>query len=313
MKFGIDIGHNSPPDTGAVGIKSEDVLNTDVGNRVISKLRALGHEVIVCKPDRSTSVSNSLFQRINTANTNKVEVFVSIHFNAFNGRANGTEVFATSDAGRKIAQPVLNEIVKLGFFNRGVKSGSHLYVLKNTRMPAILIECCFIDSPRDMNIFESEATANAIVKGLTGELPSTPVNPVPDEELNIDTTVIRLQRTLNQLQITDSNGRPLVEDNIMGQATSSATVNFQNIVGLPPTGIADTSTWNAINLILAKRIVRPNHAGGEVVRYLQHRVGAGVDGIYGPQTRTAIRAYQRQNGLLADGIVGQMTWQKLIG
>jgi N-acetylmuramoyl-L-alanine amidase len=31
MKFGIDIGHNSPPDTGAVGIKSEDVLTTDVG------------------------------------------------------------------------------------------------------------------------------------------------------------------------------------------------------------------------------------------------------------------------------------------
>ncbi|WP_414550398.1 N-acetylmuramoyl-L-alanine amidase [Anabaena sp. CCY 0017] len=313
MKFGIDIGHNSRPDTGAVGIKSEDVLNTDVGNRVISKLRALGHEVIPCKPDRSTSVTNSLFQRINTANTNRVEVFVSIHFNAFNGRANGTEVFASSDAGRRIAQPVLNEIVRLGFFNRGVKSGSHLYVLRNTRMPAILVECCFIDSPKDMNIFDSEATANAIVKGLTGQVSSTPVSPVPDEELNTDTTIIRLQRALNQLKINDANGRRLVEDNITGPATRSATVNFQNIVGLAPTGIADTNTWDAINLILAKRIVRPNHAGGPVVRYIQSRVGAGVDGIYGPQTGTAIRTYQRQNGLLADGIVGGMTWQKLIG
>ncbi|MBE9200646.1 MULTISPECIES: N-acetylmuramoyl-L-alanine amidase [unclassified Nodularia (in: cyanobacteria)] len=313
MKFGIDIGHNSPPDTGAVGIKFEDALNTDVGNRVISKLRALGHEVILCKPDRSTSVTNSLFQRINTANTNRVEVFVSIHFNAFNGRANGTEVFAASETGRRIAQPVLNEIVSLGFFNRGVKSGSHLYVLRNTNMPAILVECCFVDSPRDMNIFEPEATANAIVKGLTGQVPSIPVNPVPDEELNTDTTVIRLQRALNQLKINDRNGRPLVEDNSMGPATSSATVNFQNIVGLPPSGIADTKTWDAINLILAKRIIRPNHAGGPVMRYLQYRVGAGVDGIYGPQTGTAIRTYQRQNGLLADGIVGGMTWQRLIG
>ncbi|MBI1242316.1 N-acetylmuramoyl-L-alanine amidase [Umezakia ovalisporum] len=313
MKFGIDIGHNSPPDTGAVGIKSEDVLTTDVGNRVISKLRVLGHEVISCKPNKSVSVTNSLFQRINTANTNKVEVFVSIHFNAFNGRANGTEVFAASEAGRRIAQPVLNEIVKLGFFNRGVKSGSHLYVLKNTSMPGILIECCFIDSPRDMNIFDSEATANAIVKGLTGQVHNTPVNPVPDEELNTDTTVIRLQKALNQLKINDKNGNPLVEDNIMGPATSSATVNFQNIVELAPTGIADTSTWNEINLILAKRIVRPHHAGGSVVKYIQHRVGAGVDGIYGPQTGAAIRKFQRQNGLLADGIVGRMTWQKLIG
>lgn len=313
MKFGIDIAHNSPPDTGAVGIKSEDVLTTDVGNRLISKLRALGHEVIPCKPDRSTSVTNSLFQRINTANTNRVDVFVSIHFNAFNGLANGTEVFAASQAGRQIAQPVLNEIVKLGFFNRGVKSGSHLYVLRNTRMPAILIECCFVDSPRDMNIFESEATANAIVKGLTGELPTTPVNPVPDEELNTDTTVIRLQRALNQLKIEDSNGKPLAEDNIIGQATRSATVNFQNVVGLAPTGVADANTWNAINLILAKRIVRPHHAGGAVVRYIQFRLGADVDGIYGPQTGAAIRKFQRQNGLLADGIVGRMTWGKFIG
>jgi N-acetylmuramoyl-L-alanine amidase len=313
MKFGIDIGHNCHPDIGAVGIKFEDELNTDVGNRVMSKLRALGHEVIPCKPDRATSVTNSLFQRINTANTNRVDVFVSIHFNAFNGQANGTEVFAASEAGRRIAQPVLNEIVSLGFFNRGVKSGSHLYVLRNTRMPAILVECCFVDSPRDMNLYEPEATANAIVKGLTGELPTIPVNPVPDEELNTDTTVIRLQRALNQLKIYDGNGRSLVEDNLTGPATRSATVNFQNIMGLPPTGIADTNTWDAINLILAKRIVRPNHAGGTVVRYIQYRVDAGIDGIYGPQTGTAIRTYQRQNGLLADGIVGPMTWQKLIG
>lgn len=313
MKYGIDIGHNSPPDTGAVGIKIEDRLTLDVGNRVISKLRALGHEVIPCQPARSTSVTNSLLQRVNTANTNRVEVFVSIHFNAFNGQANGAEVFAASDNGRRIAQPVLNEIVRLGFFNRGVKSGSHLYVLRNTNMPAILVECCFVDSPRDMNIYEPEATANAIVKGLTGQVPSTPVNAVPDEEMNTDTSVLRLQRVLNQLKITDRNGRALVADNMMGPATNSAIVNFQNIAGISPTGVADTNTWNAINLILAKRIVRPNHAGGPVVRYLQYRVGATVDGVYGPMTEAAIRAYQRQNGLLADGIVGPATWQRLIG
>jgi N-acetylmuramoyl-L-alanine amidase len=313
MKYGIDIGHNSPPDTGAVGIKIEDRLTLDVGNRVISKLRALGHEVIPCLPARSTSVTNSLLQRVNTANSNRVEVFVSIHFNAFNGQANGAEVFAASDNGRRIAQPVLNEIVRLGFFNRGVKSGSHLYVLRNTNMPAILVECCFVDSPRDMNIYEPEATANAIVRGLTGQVPSTPVNAVPDEEMNTDTSVLRLQRVLNQLKITDRNGRALVADNIMGPATNSAIVNFQNIAGISPTGVADTNTWNAINLILAKRIVRPNHAGGPVVRYLQYRVGATVDGVYGPMTEAAIRTYQRQNGLLADGIVGPATWQRLIG
>jgi N-acetylmuramoyl-L-alanine amidase len=313
MKFGIDSGHNCPPDTGARGIKIEDNLTLDVGNRVIGKLRALGNEVVVCRPSGASTVRDSLSKRCSTANASRVDIYVSIHFNAFNRQANGTEVFATSETGRKIAKPVLDEIVKLGFFNRGVKSGSHLYVLKNTNMPAILIECCFIDSQKDMNLFNPEAMANAIVKGLTGTVPNTPVNPVPDEEENIDTTILRLQKALNRLKITDRNGKALVEDGFTGANTKSAVEKFQAIVEVPVTGIADATTWNAINLILAKRIIRPNHAGGAVVRYLQSRLGVENDGVYGPQTEVAIKNFQKQNALDADGIVGPASWQKLIG
>ena len=313
MRYGIDIGHNCPPDTGARGLRFEDNLTLEVGNKVIAKLKDLGHEVIACKPDSANTVKDSLSQRCNKANASGVEVFVSIHFNAFNGQANGTEVFATSESGRKIAKPVLDEIVKLGFFNRGVKSGTHLFVLRNTNMPAILIENCFLDSSKDMKLYDGEAIANAIVKGLTGKLPSTPVPPVPDDEQNTDTTILRLQKALNRLKITDKAGKPLVEDNIAGQVTKSAIEKFQNIVGIQATGVAGETTWNAINLILAKRIIRPNHAGGTVVRYLQYRLGVELDGVYGPQTEAAIKTFQRQNGLLADGIVGGITWQKLIG
>lgn len=313
MKFGIDSGHNCPPDTGARGIKIEDNLTLDVGNRVIEKLRALGNEVVVCKPSSASTVRDSLLKRCNTANASRVDIFVSIHFNAFNGQANGTEVFATSDTGRKIAKPVLDEIVKLGFFSRGVKSGSHLFVLKNTDMPAILVEGCFIDSQKDMNLFNPEAMANAIVKGLTGKVPTAPVNPVPDEEGNVDATILRLQNSLNRLKITDKNGKALVEDGFTGANTKSAVEKFQTIVEVQATGIAGATTWNDINLILAKRIIRPNHAGGAVIRYLQYRLGVENDGVYGPQTEVVIKNFQKQNGLDADGIVGPASWQKLIG
>jgi N-acetylmuramoyl-L-alanine amidase len=334
MKFGIDIGHNCPPDSGASGIKSEDRLTMEVGNKVIDKLKSLGHTVIPCKPNSASTVSQSLGSRCNIANNNRVDVFVSIHFNAFNGKANGAEIFAMSDAGRKIAQPVLNEIIKLGFFNRGVKNGSHLYVLKRTNMPGILIECCFIDSAKDMQIYDGEAMANAIVAGLTGKVATTPVspnpinpppnvpaNPVPNvpvntitgEEENKDKSILRLQQTLNRLKITDRNNKPLVEDNSMGPATSSATEKFQRIVGVLATGIAGNTTWDAINQILAKRVVQGTHASGVIIRYLQFRVGADPDGIYGPQTEAAIKRFQQQNGLTADGIVGAISWQKLIG
>ncbi|WP_353929972.1 N-acetylmuramoyl-L-alanine amidase [Okeanomitos corallinicola TIOX110] len=314
MKFGIDMGHNCPPDTGARGIKYEDTLTMEVGNKVISKLKSLGHTAISCTPSSARSVSQSLGRRCDTANRNRVDVFVSIHFNAFNGRANGTEIFAMSDAGRKIAQPVLNEIIKLGFFNRGVKNGSHLYVVRNTNMPGILVECCFIDSAKDMQIYDSEAMANAIVKGLTGKVASAPVSTVKDEEQNTDTTILRLQKALNQLKITDKNGKTLDEDNFIGPATTSAVEKFQRIVGILPTGMANSATtWSAINQILSKRLVQGNQTTGAIMRYIQYRVGSVADGIYGPNTEAAIKRFQQQNGLTADGIVGPATWQKLIG
>lgn len=169
MKFGIDIGHNCSPDTGARGIKHECALNMEVGKLVIAKLEALGHEVVNCTPTKAASVTDSLRQRVRRANTEKVGLYVSIHFNAFNKKAFGTEVFAISAIGRAYAACVLEEICKLGFTNRGVKDGSHLLVVRSTAAPAILIECCFCDSKRDMDIYDAEKMAEAIVRGLVSE------------------------------------------------------------------------------------------------------------------------------------------------
>ena len=47
----IDIGHNVPYDTGAVGIRKEDDLNWLVGNSLISKLRERGIKVVNCTPN----------------------------------------------------------------------------------------------------------------------------------------------------------------------------------------------------------------------------------------------------------------------
>ncbi len=170
MKFAIDIGHNTPPDTGSDGVKeSEDKLTMAVGNKLIEKLKAAGHTVINCTPDRADSVNDSLRQRCEKANNENADVFVSIHFNAFNGSANGSEVFAGgSNKSMAIATQVLNQIIKLGFKSRGVKTANY-YVIKNTDMPAILVECCFCDSAEDMKRFDAETMAEAIKDGLIGE------------------------------------------------------------------------------------------------------------------------------------------------
>ncbi|MGD1912397.1 MAG: N-acetylmuramoyl-L-alanine amidase [Rivularia sp. (in: cyanobacteria)] len=173
MYFGIDIGHNCPPyDTGAVsGPHREDVLANLVGELVISKLKERSHKAVSVTPRSASSVNSSLRQRARKANWLRVDYFVSIHFNAAGSRsANGSEVFIYNyhSSARSLAQDVLDKIVSLGFRNRKVKAKSFA-VLRYTNMPAILVECCFLTSDKDMRLFNAEKMATAIVDGLVGE------------------------------------------------------------------------------------------------------------------------------------------------
>jgi putative peptidoglycan binding protein len=59
----------------------------------------------------------------------------------------------------------------------------------------------------------------------------------------------------------------------------------------------------------AKPLKRGSH-GPRVVK-VQHWLGVGADGIFGPATKRAVKRFQRHHGLTADGIVGPMTWRAL--
>src|SRR5947208_239347 len=50
---------------------------------------------------------------------------------------------------------------------------------------------------------------------------------------------------------------------------------------------------------------------GPAVRLVQQLVHVGVDGVYGPQTAAAVKAFQSAHGLTADGVIGPATWAAL--
>ncbi len=169
MKIAIDLGHGVGTDRGATGIVAEETIINSIGKLVISKLKELGHTIIETRPDTATCVTDALEQRTNKANFNNVDLFASIHANA--GGGIGSEVFTFKGKELEQARAVLNNLVNLGFKNRGIK-GNSLYVTGHTNSPSMLIEICFIDTQSDIDLYNSigaKNIADAIVKGLVGQ------------------------------------------------------------------------------------------------------------------------------------------------
>ncbi|NFG59886.1 LysM peptidoglycan-binding domain-containing protein [Clostridium botulinum] len=161
----IDIGHNVNFDGGAVGIRKEDELNKLVGEALINKFKSTNINVINCTPYNAVSLHDSLNQRTFAANKGKADLFISIHHNSGGGR--GSEALClTGGIAEKVGNYVLNELSNIGFYNRGVKDRRDLFVINQTVMPALLVECAFCDSENDMNGYNAESIANAIFKGI---------------------------------------------------------------------------------------------------------------------------------------------------
>jgi N-acetylmuramoyl-L-alanine amidase len=182
MKFNISAGHN--PDgkvgCGAVGLIKESTEARAVTKLVIKYLKEAGHTVYDCTVNDGTSQSNILSKIVNKCNSHTVDLDISIHFNSGrndkkgDGATGGTEVLVYSENSKSYtyAENIANSISKLGYRNRGVKVRKDIYVLANTKAPALLIECCFVDDKDDIKLYDTDKLARAIVAGLGVQLSS---------------------------------------------------------------------------------------------------------------------------------------------
>lgn len=155
-------------------------FNRAVANKMKSLLEAEGIEVLLTVNDDSDP---SLAQRCETANNSDADIFVSIHANAYgNGRdwtsPSGWEIYhyPGSVLSNQLAAAISDSnFPEIGIHNRGIKT-ANLYVIKNTYMPAVLIEHGFFTNIEEIELLKSdewrEKAARYNVEGIVNFLNS---------------------------------------------------------------------------------------------------------------------------------------------
>ena len=196
MKILIDPGHNySGGDTGAAGFGlREEAVSFEIADKLRVLLEGAGHSVKMSRSAvtdnvGSGSVSASISGRAELANSWGADLFVSIHCNAYDGAAHGTETLVYSKTGTSAqwAQKIQSAVVsRMGTADRGIKERPDLGVLRLTKCAAVLVETAFIDNEQDAWLFKTrtENFAEAIFEGITGS--------AKKEETHMARTVMKL-------------------------------------------------------------------------------------------------------------------------
>lgn len=173
MKIGLRAGH-SPNCQGAVGIVNEHDQMKKYYAEVKSVFEQYGHTVIDCNSNANTQIGE-LSEGVGKANSNNVDLFISLHMNCFNGSAHGAEtlVSSTSSKSYSYAQRLVNNFASLGFTNRGVKVAND-YEMRHVQAPNIISEICFCDSQEDINIYNKyswEQLAHVLCNAIDNNIP----------------------------------------------------------------------------------------------------------------------------------------------
>ena len=164
-KVVVNGGHEPNVDSGAVGSRSTEAdITQKLMLLVTAYLEKAGCEVMAVQ-------TADLADICNVTNRWGADILVSIHCNAFNQKAKGTETFAYygSREGDALAHHIQSQIVtSLATTNRGVKEAG-FYVLKHTKCTAVLVETAFIDNKGDEQLLldKTDEFARAIARGVT--------------------------------------------------------------------------------------------------------------------------------------------------
>lgn len=288
-----------------------------------------GFNVYDVKPEfRDISIS----QRVTRVNRQRLSLLLTY---AYNASSNPTQFSATSghkvyysrenafsNSSRLFAFDVSEGLSEeLPTNNLGVGTLTEIGMLRSVNCPSALAECGFMTNLNEAKLMvDPDFQRLCGDGGCIGVCNNLDVNYEPDVDY-AEMPTVRLGSRGNTVQFLQCYlnlyGAELSVDGQFGQGTQNAVIKFQRDNGLTADGIVGRNTWRKLLMQDATMPVLKRGSRGVYVRYLQQKllsklypVGE-IDGIFGAGTAEAVRQFQSENGLVADGIVGALTWAKI--
>jgi N-acetylmuramoyl-L-alanine amidase len=171
----IDAGHGGSDDgTHSADLKEKD-LNLAIAKKVQQLATSYNINVLMTReedqlPGNSTTISEGLNYRIDFANEHKADLFISIHVNA--GGKKGMEVYlspqnAFFQKSISLGSAMIEEMKKVYPTHEELEQQrTGVRVLEKTRMPAILVECGYMDDATDLAFISKEANQAMVARSL---------------------------------------------------------------------------------------------------------------------------------------------------
>lgn len=280
------------------------------------------------KPQLQDISISTRVNRVNNNNNSLVATFaynatVNTNFNNFGG----LEVYYSPQNIYASRSLLLSQNIYEKTSNNGYVKGNEvrkLYdtgMLSSVRVPATLIEAGYMTNfdqaklmvDPDYQKLIAELTLQGVCVYLSVTYKTVNQTNYPTIRFGSSGTAV------SNLQFMLLNyGYRIATDGNFGAATDMALKSFQTQNSLVADGIAGKNTWAKLNNMNPSAVTLRRNSRGVEVRYLQAKLLSklypigNIDGDFGETTEMQVKAFQAENSLVADGVVGKNTWNKIM-
>ncbi|GIO28312.1 N-acetylmuramoyl-L-alanine amidase family protein [Ornithinibacillus bavariensis] len=167
-KVVIDAGHGGE-DPGAIGASGsyEKDYTLSLSKKVKELLAREPQVEVYMTREEDVFLSSETRERPNFANSLSADIFVSIHGNTFDDpTVSGTETYYYHQNSKLLANKIHQQLIEVtGFRDRGVKKENY-FVLKDTTMPAVLLEVGYLTNPQEEEKLLSEQFQQSVAEAI---------------------------------------------------------------------------------------------------------------------------------------------------